>query len=413
MQKRILALVLILTMVMIPLTSFAEEGPKVTVDSKPIEFTVDSGIPFIDVNDRSLVPLRLTMETYGAEVEWHADTSTAILKKDGIVVEVPVGEKYILRNGEKVSIDTESVNKDDRIYLPIRAVVESFGSQIQWDQATQTVNIVSESIDAKKAILDAYAKNYEWKSYDMEMTMNMSMPISDVDGSIDMAMNMDMTVFMDPIKIKSTANMAMDMGNMQLDQPLMEMYITMEEDTMSTYVGTYEEDGTISWVKTVDGNELYSELMNIEANEELNAASIKDARFLGLETINNKSLQKFEITTSFDTYNEMMGGYMDMLSASESAEDLMALDMLMNLDDIVFLVYIDESTGEIARYEMDLSELIASMIKSMSEELEIPEDELGMLESMEMTIVMDILNINASKDFEIPQEALDAELIAE
>ena len=413
MKKRILAVVLVLTMVMTPFTSFAEEGPKVNIDSKPIEFTVDSGIPFIDVNDRSLVPLRLTMETYGAEVEWNADTSTAILKKDGIVVEVPVGENYILRNGEKVSIDTESVNKNDRIYLPIRAVVESFGSQIQWDPATQTVNIVSESIDAKKSILDAYAKNYEWESYDIEMKMNMTMPIPDIGGSVDMNMDMDMTVFMNPIKIKSTANMAMDMGGMQMDQSLMEMYITMEEDTISTYIGTYEEDGNIAWVKTVDENELYSEFMNLEANKELNAASIKDAKFLGSDTINNRSLQKFEVTTSFDTYNEIMGGYMDMLSVSESAEDLMALDMLMNLDDIVFIIYIDESTGEIARYEMDLSNLIKDMIKTMSEDLEIPEDELGMLESMEMTIVMDILNINGSKDFEIPKEALNAELIVE
>ena len=90
---------------------------------------------------------------------------------------------------------------------------------------------------------------------------------------------------------------------------------------------------------------------------------------------------------------------------------MMAAEMLMNMDDIVFLVYVDEASGEIEKYEMDLSALMQNMMKSISESFEVPEEELEMLESLKMYIEMKMSNINEAEDFEIPEEALNAPLV--
>lgn len=414
MKKSLVKVVIILTILLVSVVTFAEGNIIVRIDSQPVVFTESSGAPFIDNNDRTLVPLRVTMESFGSELVWNADTRVATVKKGDVTVEVPLGQKHILKNGQQIAIDTESVIKEDRIYLPIRAVVEAFGSEVQWDKDAKTVVITSEPLDAKKALLDSYAKNYEWENYDMEMLMHMTMPAPDETGKIvetHMTMNMDMVTFMNPMKAKVTAKMAMDMGEMKLNQPLMEMYMTMKDDKLTQYMGMYGEDGKITWMKSVVENEMFTDLMDIEKNKELNELSIKDVKYLGNYTVDGKVLQKFENTTSFEAYNEIMGGYMDMLSASGSNEDMMAAEMLKNMDDIVFLVYIDKASGEIEKYEMDLSSLMKNMMKGISESLEVPKEELEMLESLKMYIEMKMLNINEAKDFEIPEEALKAPLV--
>ena len=122
--------------------------------------------------------------------------------------------------------------------------MEAFGAEVQWDQYASTVVITTEPIDARKTLLDAYAKSYEWENYDMDMNMNMSMPIPSeegVAGQMDIQMDMIMTVFMDPMKVKASAKMVMDMGEESLNQPLMEMYYTIDDAKFSTYMGIYDE----------------------------------------------------------------------------------------------------------------------------------------------------------------------------
>lgn len=79
------------------------------------------------------------MEAYGCEVGWNAETKTAIVLKDGINVEVPIGACYVIKDGGIIPNDTAAVIKDGRTYLPIRAVLEAFGALVEWDSATQTV----------------------------------------------------------------------------------------------------------------------------------------------------------------------------------------------------------------------------------------------------------------------------------
>ena len=414
MKKAIFVLSLVLILTIASAVSFAEGGINVRIDSENVVFSDEIGMPFIDENSRTQVPFRMTLESFGAEVIWNNETRTAIAKKGDITVEVPIGEKFILKNGEKVEIDTAAVIKGDRTYLPIRSVIEAFASEVQWDADERTVVITTEPIDARSVLLESYAKSYEWKSQNINLIMNMSMPVPNELGVVEemkMVLDMKMSAFMDPMKVKATANMLIDAGEEVMTQPVMEMYYVVEDDKFTTYMGMYDQFGVITWTQSSMENEMISEMLNsdVKKNMELSEQSIKEVKYLGKYiTEDGKSLLKFENTTSFEAYNEFMGGYMDMLSASTKHEDMLAADMLANMKDFTFFIYIDEVTGEISKYKMDLSSLMASMFSGMTEGEALPKEALEMLKSIKMNIVMEMADINAAEDFSIPKEALDA-----
>lgn len=123
-------------------------GINISINDANITYTKESGKPFIDINKRTQVPLRITMEKYGASVDWDPNSNAAIVQKDGMIVKVPIGEDYILSNGQRIQIDSPALIKEGRTYLPIRAVLESFGAKVEWDPLFNKVMITSiEKVD--------------------------------------------------------------------------------------------------------------------------------------------------------------------------------------------------------------------------------------------------------------------------
>ena len=141
----VIVLLTITTFVAIPITEVSAAGVNITIDGDQVIFTQNSGQPFIDSAYRTQVPLRVTMEAYGCTVDWNNTTRTATVQKNGTIVNVPIGQKYIIINGINKTNDTAALIKDDRTYLPIRAVLEAFGANVQWDSVTQTVIIAQTS----------------------------------------------------------------------------------------------------------------------------------------------------------------------------------------------------------------------------------------------------------------------------
>ncbi|SES85119.1 Predicted protein [Natronincola peptidivorans] len=115
----------------------------INIDGKKVHFTDSTGRPYIDRNGRTLVPLKVTMEGAGAEVSWNGREQTAIVEKDGISIAVIIGEAYITVNDEKIKNDTVAVINNNKTYLPIKAVLESLGYTVTWDNNTRTVHVVS------------------------------------------------------------------------------------------------------------------------------------------------------------------------------------------------------------------------------------------------------------------------------
>ncbi|MDD4239462.1 MAG: copper amine oxidase N-terminal domain-containing protein [Desulfotomaculaceae bacterium] len=96
----------------------------------------------IIVNDRTLVPLRAIFEALGTEVQWYEETQTVkAIKADTEVTLVIDGEAYI--NGELATLDVPARIVNDRTLVPLRFVSEAMDCQVDWIDTTQTVLINS------------------------------------------------------------------------------------------------------------------------------------------------------------------------------------------------------------------------------------------------------------------------------
>lgn len=424
MKKFVFVLSLVLILVLSSVTALADEII-INIDSSKVEFNDDLGFPFIDENNRTLVPFRATLEKYGAEVDWNNENRVAIATKGEIVVEVPIDENYIIKNGEKITVDTAAKVVSGRTYLPIRAVIEAFGSEIEWDSQLNTVVITTEPVDAKAVYFAANEKSYNWKNYDIKATINISMDVPDDTGSVqpmNMNMKMDMTVFMNPFKAKIKTLMPL---TEEILQPFMEMYMTVDEKGLTQYMGMNDNTGEFTWLKQTMKNDMLSELMKndiqtIKKNEELIKKYTKDVNYFGKYTDETgKTLLRLQYTISGDIYKELFGEYSEVMPEPANEQEAMAIEMIksfanIDMGDLTYIIYIDEATGEMAKMEMDLGDMIASMMSGMTEILgEMPPEAMEVLNSLKATMVMEILNINSAEDFEIPKEALNAQEMSE
>lgn len=422
MKKFVFVLSLVLILALSSVTALAGEII-INIDSAKVEFNDDLGFPFLDENNRTLVPFRATLEKYGAQVDWNNDDRIAIAVKGETVVEIPIDKNYIIKNGDEIAADTSARIVNGRTYLPIRAVIEAFGSEVQWDSQLNTVVITTEPVDAKAIYKEANEKSYDWKNYDVKATINMSMDIPDETGSVQqmsMNMNMDMTVFMNPIKIKMKA--AMPLLN---EQPIMEMYMTVDEAGYTTYMGMDDGAGELSWMKQTVEDDMLIDLMKndeetIKKNKELTEKYTTDVKYFGkYADAAGRTLLRLQYTMSGDIYKEMFGEYLEAAPEPANEQEAMTVEMIKNIanadmGDLIYIVYIDEATGEMVKMEMDLGDMVASMMSGMTGILgEMPPEAMEILKSLKATMVMEILNINNAEDFKIPEEALNAQDIAE
>lgn len=142
MRKRICPALMVISMLvaLVPTVASAAEGNiNVIINGQAVAFTEDSGYPFIDENYRTMVPLRVTMETAGATVGYDPQAQTAIVVYNNDRIEVPIGTDYLYNNNQKIQNDTVAVAFNGRTYLPIRAVLESAGFTVAWDNESNAV----------------------------------------------------------------------------------------------------------------------------------------------------------------------------------------------------------------------------------------------------------------------------------
>ncbi len=111
----------------------------VTVNGKEVEFE-SYKYPYIK-NERTMVPMRAIFESLGAEVTWDDESKTAIGVKDGVEVKITIRENVIYKNGEAIEIDAAAELKNESTMVPVRAISEAFGCGVEWKDESKTVEI--------------------------------------------------------------------------------------------------------------------------------------------------------------------------------------------------------------------------------------------------------------------------------
>lgn len=135
----------------VPITGVAAENetslilqvgnPVMTVNGTEQEIDPGVGTVPVVVNDRTLVPIRAIIEAMGGEVSWEQETQTASLRYGDDEIKLIIDNTTAYLNEVANTLDTAPVVINDRTMLPIRFISESFGFDVEWDGASETITI--------------------------------------------------------------------------------------------------------------------------------------------------------------------------------------------------------------------------------------------------------------------------------
>ena len=115
----------------------------VTYDGENISFDVQPEI----VDDRVMVPMRTIFETFGAKVKWDSDTQTITAKKKSKTIQMTIGSSDMTKNDETYSFDVSPIIEDGRTLVPIRAISDMLGLDVEWNEKNNTVIITTPQDD--------------------------------------------------------------------------------------------------------------------------------------------------------------------------------------------------------------------------------------------------------------------------
>lgn len=99
--------------------------------------------PPVIQDGRTLVPMRAIFEAMGCEVEWDNDSQMIdVYKDDENIMTMWIDSTSMWTTGNNyIDLDVPPQIVNSRTLVPVRAISESIGAIVNWDARTQTVSI--------------------------------------------------------------------------------------------------------------------------------------------------------------------------------------------------------------------------------------------------------------------------------
>ena len=144
LSKKLLCGVLSAAMILVSVTlpAMAKDNIKVILDGKTISFDVQPQI----INDRTMVPLRAIFEAIGASVDWNGNTKTISAYKVNTAISLTINSNTMWVDFTQITLDVSPCIINDRTLVPLRAISEAFGTEVEWNGSTRTVNMYSDDV---------------------------------------------------------------------------------------------------------------------------------------------------------------------------------------------------------------------------------------------------------------------------
>lgn len=112
------------------------------LNNKGITNPYNDVIPYVTASTgRTMIPLRMVTEAMGGTAEWEEATQKVTVRLGDRYMEMTIGKTEAVANGRSVTIDQPPLLWMDRTMVPLRVVVEAFGAQVGWDDVIQRVDI--------------------------------------------------------------------------------------------------------------------------------------------------------------------------------------------------------------------------------------------------------------------------------
>ena len=166
-MKRFLAILLCVTMILSFGTfASARESEKTSGElylhiGSPIALSGENIVKLDSTNpdvapviykDRTLIPLRAVSEHFDADVDYDSEKREAVIKTDRITAVFPIDQSYYTINGERNELDCESIIKNSRTMVPLRAIAEKvLGLSVEYKDGVIALTIEKTELTEAKA----------------------------------------------------------------------------------------------------------------------------------------------------------------------------------------------------------------------------------------------------------------------
>jgi len=96
---------------------------------------------------RTLLPLRAISEGMGAEVDYIAETNSVVIVKDGVEIIFSLSDNKVLINGVETAVDVNGEILNNRTMVPLRFIAETLGIKVQYDPDNKIIEIDTDTDD--------------------------------------------------------------------------------------------------------------------------------------------------------------------------------------------------------------------------------------------------------------------------
>ena len=136
------------------LHNYSAEEVKISINGETLtQYTM---FPII-LNSRILVPARDVFEKMGCEVLWNEAQRQVSVKKGSDVVLINIDSDTAYKNNSSFKIDSAAKIINERTMIPLRAVSEAVGCEVEWNNSSRTAVITYNNSEAEQPIVQPSA----------------------------------------------------------------------------------------------------------------------------------------------------------------------------------------------------------------------------------------------------------------
>jgi len=100
-----------------------------------------TSVPPVQMNGRTLVPMRDIFQALGATVQWHQANQDITATRGGTNIWLQLGNRVAMVNGQRRTLDQAPLIYRGSTLVPLRFVSEALGANVNWNNQLQMVSI--------------------------------------------------------------------------------------------------------------------------------------------------------------------------------------------------------------------------------------------------------------------------------